>query len=68
MFNKKNKQNLAFEEGIFKGDNLAKAKALFFRYRGNTFGMTVDGFYDEYKACNISKETENLWLQEMNED
>ena len=65
MFKKKKVSH--FEKDIFKGDDLAKAKTIFFRYKGNTFGMMNDGIYEEYKACKIPKETEKLWLKEINE-
>lgn len=51
------------------GDNLddliARAKELFVAFDGSTFHMYREGQLEEYKQCNISKELEFEWFNEL---
>lgn len=46
----------------------AEAKEIFRYYGGSHFHMARDEVYEHYKSFNISKETENLWLEEMKQE
>jgi hypothetical protein len=41
------------------------AKALFMKYDGNTFHMRREGEYDIYKAFQVPREMEILWIREL---
>lgn len=42
-----------------------RAKDLFYTYEGNHSAMANDGVYDEYKAYDVSAETESVWLSDI---
>ena len=49
-------------------NNMLRAKEIYFGYCGNSFFMRREGFYDEYKSYNISKEQELVWKEEIVEN
>ena len=42
-----------------------RAKEIFFQNDGQYYPMAHDGFYEEYKSYNVSKETEEKWIKEL---
>ena len=44
---------------------MERAKELFLKYNGNRFYMDREGECGEYESYHISKETEEMWTQEL---
>jgi hypothetical protein len=42
-----------------------KAKELYYRYGGSSYQMFRGGVIEEYESYNISKDIENIWLNEL---
>ena len=42
-----------------------RAKELFYRYHGNRFYMDHDGEGREYDSYHVSRETEEMWTEEL---
>jgi hypothetical protein len=45
--------------------NIEKGKSIFFQYNGSYFGMDHDGVGHDYRKCNIPKDIEYKWLDEI---
>jgi hypothetical protein len=48
-----------------RAEVMERAKQLFLRYAGNRFYMDLDGRGGEYEIFRVSKETEDLWAEEL---